>query len=104
VKGSEEVLVHRPGVRDQFGQVGTVTAPRAVQGCILWPRSTTEGDTIREDTSIVVVNLFVPPGADLLPTDTVTARGKEWTVEGDAEEYLMHGRTRGRIFTLRRAA
>jgi hypothetical protein len=105
MRGSEEILVHRAMGRGRFGTVvASVGAPRAVKGCAIWPRSTTEADTLREDTTVVLVSLFVPVGTDLLPTDEVEARGHRWTVEGDAEEYVMRGRARGRIFGLRRAA
>lgn len=102
MRGSEEILISRPGVPGLHGAPGSVTAPRSQHGCILWPKTSTEVDTPTQDTGTVRVNLFVPPATDLLPTDSVVARGRTWTVEGDAEEYVMHGRMRGRIFTLSR--
>lgn len=92
MRGTETIVVHRPTV--VFGRTGEVTtwaAPRAVKGCIIVPR--TAGDELndRQNTTIIGIVVYAPPGTDVKATDEVTARGVRWRVDGEPGDYRSAG-------------
>jgi hypothetical protein len=76
----EEVTVTRQ-IQGLHGDK-TDGASHHVEGCAVWNGATTE--TIN-GVDIVVWSLMVlmPPGTDVLPTDTVTVRGTVYRVTGE---------------------
>ncbi len=69
-------------VTDKFGDT-TVTGERAVAGCAVAPRTSTEDNTGRVQI-ITGLTLYVPPGAALTATSRVRLPdGTAWRVVGD---------------------
>lgn len=85
------VTVIRPGGRDNFGNVEPVTSHQ-VAGCLLAPRGSDEGANTFANTVITGAELFTPPGADLLPSDRVVARGVTYDVEGEVGDWGAGGK------------
>lgn len=52
----------------------------------MWPRGSSE--TIDASNTVIVgLELLVPPGTDLVPTDKVRVRGDVYDVDGDVGEW-----------------
>ncbi|HEV3309961.1 MAG TPA: hypothetical protein VG815_05550 [Chloroflexota bacterium] len=70
--------------RQTVNQFGDHVAGQAhdITGCAVWPTTSTE--TIVGGMDVVVFGLtaLLPPGSDVLPTDTVTVRGVVYRVNG----------------------
>lgn len=88
-RGTETIVIHRPGATNRFGE-STFLAPREVARCIIVPRSSSEQDD-RQVTVIVGVTVFAPPGTDVQATDEITARGDRWRVDGEPGDYRSAG-------------
>lgn len=100
MRGTETVTVLRGGQRDENGDetVGA-SAPRVIKGCLVWPRTSTEDDA-RGEVIIEGLNVFTPPGADVLATDRMVARGKEYAVVGEPGDYRLGGAKKGLLVLL----
>lgn len=92
MRGTEIIVVHRPTT--QFTRTGEVTtwAPdRAVKGCVIVPRTAGDERNDRQNTTIIGVAVYAPPGTDVESTDEVTARGVRWRVDGEPGDYRSAG-------------
>lgn len=84
---TEPVQIFTPAKTDQNGDpIGADGAPRTEQA-VVWPRTSTE-DSDRGVVIIQGLNLKLPAGDPITAIDVVTARGKNWEVEGQPGEYL----------------
>lgn len=73
-----------PGGRDPYGDpIGDVETRTDITGCAVAPRQA--GEQIGQGRIAVTsgVTLYLPPGADVLPSDRFEVRGAEWEVEGE---------------------
>ena len=72
------------GDRDEFGDpVDDAETRTEVTGCAVAPRQA--GEQIGQGRIAVTsgLTLYVPPGADVLPSDRFEVRGAVWEVEGE---------------------
>lgn len=80
-------------VRDRFGDV-TVTDERTVTGCVVAPRTSTEGanasERARRDATVTTgVTLYLPPGSGLTAQHRVQlADGTTWRVDGTPGRWM----------------
>lgn len=116
VRGSEEVILVRPGGEDPFGDPnGEATTLGIFEQCVVWPRVSTE--VVAEGTRITEgYNIWIPwrpkvnqatidEAVELKGDDRVVVRGKEWQVEGTpADQRNMRGRRLGVQMVVRRVA
>jgi hypothetical protein len=117
VKGSEEVILVRPGGPDDWAgdPTGESTTLGIFEQCLVWPRISTE--VVAEGTKIVEgYNVWIPwrpkenqavmdEALELKATDRVVVRGKEWQVDGTpADHRNMRGRRLGVQMVTRRVA
>jgi hypothetical protein len=81
-------------------------AQRTVDGCVIWPRSSTE--TLNaQDTVIVGLSLWLPAGTAISATDRVTIDGLTYEVEGEPGTFgpsPFTGTTAGILVALTRVA
>lgn len=99
MRGAERVEIQEYGEADWTGKRPKLE-PKTAKGCVIWPR--TEPET---EVPIDGLNLYIPPGE---PTPTagasVTARGKQYEIEGVPGEYVAtSGADKGTIVALKRA-
>lgn len=100
-QGRESITIQHYGPPDDFGGRQPEGDPVQVGGCHIWPRTSTEN----ADRGVVVIsglNVFVPPGVDVRPTDRITARDKEYDVEGEPGDYRRSGRAIGLLVVLKK--
>ncbi|MDT0302903.1 hypothetical protein [Streptomonospora wellingtoniae] len=77
------VTVKRSGGKDRYGDPLPGPPPHTVEGCAVYPRTSTETAT-GGTTVITGRTLLAPIGADILPEDQITLPdGTVWSVEGD---------------------
>lgn len=102
----------------EFGETVTVTrqsvnaygdhtdgATHTISGCAVWPTATTE--TIQgQDVVVYGLTVLMPPGSDVLATDTVTVRSTVYRVTGQPNLYQspLTGTTSGIEVVLQAAA
>jgi hypothetical protein len=106
----ETVTLHRSGVtgQDEYGNdvYGLVDIP--IHGCAVWPRSSSRQGTSEDNdarfTVISGLNVLVPPGVEVTPTDEMTVRGERWEVDGEPGRWrsFFTGREAGTELALRR--
>lgn len=104
-RGSQTILVKRPGERDWQGDP-TGAAPDGIEvtGCVVYPQSTRE----RDDQGIVVLTskgVYVPPNPETVPTaeDTIDFEGQTYEVAGAVGHYTgKSGKDKGYLFTMTR--
>lgn len=80
----ETVTRIRSVERDQFGDpIGAAEPDLDIPGCGVAPRQA--GEQIGQGRIAVTsgLTLYVPPGADVLPSDRFEVRGAVWEVEGE---------------------
>jgi hypothetical protein len=100
-RGAETITIQHFGPPDDFGDRPLDGDPVVVGGCSIWPRTSTEN----ADKGVVVIsglNVFVPPGNEIRPTDQITARGETYDVEGEPGLYVRGTRAVGSIVVLKR--
>jgi hypothetical protein len=88
---TETVTVVRPTGRDAFGDpLPGTPAEHDIPGCLFAPGPSTENNTAAQqvDTDATV---YAPPGADVLATDRVRARGNLFDVVGDPQVWGRAG-------------
>lgn len=84
----ETIVLHRvetSGV-DEYGNDVTTSSDITVNNVALWPRTTTAREGADTDAATrVVIGLaaMLPPGVAVKATDTVTARGALYQVDGE---------------------
>jgi hypothetical protein len=72
--------------QDRFGNF-TTASEHQVGPCAFEPTSTQEL-TDRRETVTRPARLFIPPGADIVPTDRIVlADGSRWSVVGDVQPF-----------------
>lgn len=77
-----------PGGRDPYGDpIGDVEEHVDITGCAVAPRQA--GEQIGAGRIAVTSGLtvYVPPGADVLPSDRIEVRGVVYEVEGEPAEW-----------------
>lgn len=62
----------------------TAGASHDITGCAVWPTTSTEA-IYGQDTVVWGLTVLMPPGSDVLATDTVTVRGVVYRVNGQPE-------------------
>jgi len=115
-RGSEEVILVRPGVKDRYGDpAGEATTLGIFEKCLVYPRVATEVEN-RGTQIIDGYNVWIPAdvranrdvieeAVALKATDMVVARGQEWELEGTpADHRSMRGKALGVMMVLRRVA
>lgn len=106
--GAETVSVIRPTEStDRYGNTARTysTADHTITGCAAEPTSTSEVNDGR--TSVTDgINLYMPAGSDLLPSDRVTLRGATYEVQGEPAVWSnpLTPDVAGIVATLRRVA
>lgn len=102
--GTETVVLQAPTAKDNHGDPlpdAEQPAPVTVQGCITWPRTSTEEG--RGEVILDGLNVFLPPGAPQPdPKGTVTARGTVWEIDGAPALWLKGGTEKGTTLVLKR--
>lgn len=58
-------------------------ASHSVSGCAIWPTTGTETVVGGMDVVVFGLTALLPPGSDVLSSDTVTARGVVYRVNGE---------------------
>lgn len=110
MRGREVVELIRLGPPDRFGQRLDMP-PLEIVGCVIWPRTSSEGAgrgaaediSARGVLTIAGLNIFMPPGNEVLASDRIRARGEVYEVEGETGDYRnTSGREIGLIVTLRK--
>jgi hypothetical protein len=86
----ETVIIERPGVPLPKGEHGAAPAPRSVEGCVVWPRTTLAYES-RGEVPIDGWNVKMPAGTDVNETDRVKVRGKTYDCEGIPADYGRKG-------------
>lgn len=85
----ETATVLRPGPPTQDPYGNDVPGPDTETdygGCAIWPRVSSE-DVQARDQIIDGLYVLFPPGADVLATDRVRARGQVYLVDGEPGLY-----------------
>lgn len=59
-----------------------------VTGCAVWPTTGTETVAGGMDVVIFGVTVYMPPGSDVLSTDTVLVRGLSYNVNGEPVSFV----------------
>lgn len=73
-----------PGGRDPYGDpIGDVETRTDIAGCAVAPRQAGEQIGQGRIAATSGLTLYVPPGADILPSDRFEVRGTVWEVEGE---------------------
>ncbi len=85
-RGAETIVVTPAAATDQWGEVvaGPAGEPFEIKGCKIWPR------TLPEDQATVIegLNISTPPTRLVIPVNArITARGKEWDIDGAIGDY-----------------
>lgn len=77
---------------------------RDIPGCAFAPSDGAESHLGGRHAVIVTVTLYVPPGADILPTDRIESRGQAFEVDGEPAAWRSpySRRERGVALSLRR--
>ena len=100
MRGHETIVIKPAGGLDDDGDPKAPGDPVTVEGCIIWPRRSSE-----EQGGVIIegYNVFIPPGnPGPTATDRVNARGKDWAVDGVPGEFKMGGRDKGILVVLKR--
>ena len=102
MRGTEVVKVYRQAKADSLDDTDTSasTPDHEVPNCLIWPRTSTEEG--KGEVVIEGLNVFTPPGADVLASDIVEARGERYDVDGVPGDYRLRGRQRGLLVVLKR--
>ena len=112
VRGSEEVILWRPGEPDRYGDAtGDAVTLAIFEKCVVWPRTSTEaaveGTVITEGYNVwvpwgpnaeefTVLNEELDDMLEIEGTDVVVVRNREWQVVGTpADQRNMRGRRLG---------
>jgi hypothetical protein len=102
--GTETIFIVHEVPKDRHGDplLDSETVPDdQVDGCITWPRTSTEegrGEVILEG-----LNVFLPPDSPLPgPKDQIRARAVLWDVDGAAGTYLKNGVEKGTLVALKK--
>jgi hypothetical protein len=82
---SRDVTIARQEVIGVDAYGADVYAPTSttIPGCVYWPAGSSETDGQTRDTVSTVLELLVPPGVDVRPTDTFVIDGQEYQVTGE---------------------
>lgn len=83
----ETVTVQRPGGRDRYGDVSPGTEFN-VEGVGFAPRYSNETNSDNRNTVITGLQMYVPIGIELRPTDVVVRNGVKWRVQGLPGEWV----------------
>lgn len=96
--------VHSFGAKDAHGNKTHVwAAPAPVDIYAFDPGTTTEPRLPGQQRVITTPTLYFPAGTVFAPLDRVVARGKEYEVDGETDEWRHpNGRVRGNVVALRR--
>jgi hypothetical protein len=96
--------VHSLGTADSHGNKANVWAnPVDVAVYAFDPGTTTEPRLPGQQRVITTPTLYFPDGTVFAPQDRVIARGKEYEVDGETEEWRHpNGQVRGNVVALRR--
>lgn len=88
---AETIVILRPPPLGRFGdpQVG-VTVEIEVAGCLFAPGPSSE-DLVAANQVDTDATVYAPVGTVVLPTDRIRARGKEYSVVGEAQEWAGEG-------------
>lgn len=70
----------------RHGERGEFAPERTVEGCMVYPRGSTE-DTGRQATVITGLTALLPPGSVVGPRDQVRFKGEVYDVDGDVGEW-----------------
>lgn len=81
---AETVTITRQ-ITDSHGD-HTDGASHTQGGCAVWPTTSTE-TVFGQDTVVWGLTVLMPPGADVLSTDTVIVRGVTYLVNGEPSLY-----------------
>jgi hypothetical protein len=77
-----------PGGRDPFGDpIGDVETRTDITGCGIAPRQAGEQIGQGRIAATSGVTVYVPPGADVLPSDRIEVRGAVYEVEGEPGDW-----------------
>lgn len=82
---AETVTVTRQ-TQNQFGD-HTAGTTHTIDGCAVWPTVSVETIVGGMDTTVFGLTVLMPPGSDILATDTVTVRGVVYLVNGQPSLY-----------------
>lgn len=101
-----EDVLQRRRVRDGFDDDGNdiwTDVNTQLRGVAVWPRYSNEIQQGR-DTVITGLSMFLPPDADIEPTDHFLIRGTEYEVEGEPGFWrsALTGKERGVECALKR--
>lgn len=104
MRGNEviKVLGRKPQVDRLDEDTVQAGASHQVDGCIIWPRTSTELG--RGEIVIDGYNVFTPPNADVLASDNLVVRGVPQQVEGVPGDYRLHGRKKGLLVVTKSVA
>lgn len=58
-----------------------------VAGCAVAPRSSEEPTEVGRQAVITGLQVYLPPGTEIAPSDRLVVRGETFEVEGDAGEW-----------------
>ena len=107
MKGNERVVIVRAATLDRHGDPLGPPTETIVEGCIIWPRTTSE----LNDRGVTVIegeNVFMPAGASVvLPNDRmrlerVGVPARTYDVDGQPADYRTHGRRKGVLVVLKK--
>lgn len=84
--GPHTIHLVGPGTPGKHGQPGTPGPRRRVDGCVVFPRGSTE-EQGRTATVITGMTVIAPPGTVVESNDDVEYRGEVYEVIGDVGEW-----------------
>lgn len=83
---TQTVTIKRSGGKDRFGDATAGAHDRPVDGCVVWPTSSTEQVGL-QDTVTSDITVLMPPGTDVLATDQVVVAGVPYEVAARPEVF-----------------
>lgn len=105
---TESVQRLRVPSRDRHGDPIGAAASTTIVGCIVWPRdgnaSSGNEKTDSQDTVIIGLQVLMPSGTDITPTDQMLVRGQIYDVEGEPASHRspFTGTSPGVLVSLKR--
>lgn len=101
--GSETIVVRRKPKVDKLDLDTGEATPHDVKNCAILPGQTY--DTAQGWITTDGLDVFAPPDADIIPDDTVIARGRTYRVEGVVADFVTRkGKLKARRVKLERVA
>ena len=102
-KGTETITVVRKPRADRLKPTPSEEQRFDITGCIIWPRVAQEQDG--GWVQISGLNVFAPPGADVVAEDSVIARGERYSVKGEPGDYRKtETKRKGLMITLEKVS